>query len=346
MPTITTPSSPTPLKRKASALISDRPAKRPHVADLPAASLESHSRYDSFLRTQLQLTPPKTTIPASVNPRGTTAGKSAKLNPDLVIEAAALRMNRPISDVHRIISQIKKGMLPETKPIQIVANGQPRTINVTRHGIGQLKTPYGDFWQYNFHLKDNWGKYTVLIHSNHAPDDDLNPVFDPGKPLMFRIDSGCSSGMKFHDVHCDCSEQLHEAMRKINDYGAGLIIHIPNQDGRGLGEASKIATLALENLLGVNNIEAAVLLHGSNPIDTRTYTGVVGILEYLQIPKHNHLIMLTNNPDKLKLLVENGYEIRRDAIVIPANEHTRHNFQAKQDHLDHIGLLPQERNNG
>jgi 3,4-dihydroxy 2-butanone 4-phosphate synthase/GTP cyclohydrolase II len=190
-----------------------------------------------------------------------------------------------------------------------------------------------------------------------ALNENWMPVFS-SKKLLMRIDSGCETGQLFGDNTCECKEQLHKAMEMIAERGEGVIIHIPRQDGRGMGLPFKLATLTIQSRLGYDTVRAARYLKElisrklSNVVsskigincnddifDIRTYCGVVATLKYFEVPT-TILQLATNNPEKTRLLYENGYTIEElIPVKIQPNEHTKHHLAAKQKFLGHLNLL-------
>ncbi len=262
--------------------------------------------------------------------------------PKINLDEIANRNSINIVEVEKIISSVKKGMMSVHKQFRVKEHGEERQYGVIRHGVGMLKTPYGLFWQFDFFVSDRWKKYSVVVRCKLSAD--FAPVFDNPSRLILRIDSGCESGQKFSDVTCDCKEQLVLAMQEIAKVGEGMIINIPNQDGRGMGNPFKLATLSLQEQLRLTTVEAAsTLVTNGGSIDRRTYSGVIAILRFLKIPQKCEICLLTNNPDKFKTFGENGYRAtERIPVVIAPTQHTRRHLEAKQLYLGHEDLVSGE----
>ncbi len=168
------------------------------------------------------------------------------------------------------------------------------------------------------------------------------PIFQNPHTITMRIDSGCESGQKFGDITCDCKDQLFLAMREIAKIGEGIMINIPHQDGRGMGNPFKLATLSLQEQLRLTTVEAASVLTNAGPIDKRSYGGVIAILRFLQISERCEICLITNNPYKFKVFEENGYRAKRVPVAIQPTQHTRRHLEAKQLYLGHKGLVSDE----
>lgn len=216
---------------------------------------------------------------------------------------------------------------------------------VYRQGVGLLKTKYGKFWMYDFFQDDKWEKYSVIIKCAHM-DNDFKPVFSNKETITVRLDSGCETGQVFDDITCDCSQQLHLMMKKISEIGEGIIISIPNQDGRGMGLPFKLAALTLQEYFHIDNVKASTLLNeGDENIDKRTYEGAINILEALGINKKVKVNLGTNNPLKIRAFKASGYEITEiTPVIIKPTKQTRHHLQAKQDKLGHYLNLSTKEN--
>jgi GTP cyclohydrolase II len=230
-------------------------------------------------------------------------------------------------------------MHPETRTITVNTESGLAVLTVSRIGVGPIITEAGRFCEYQFKSSDRWQEYQVLVKCRKL-NDQLMPVFGfPRKPLAIRIDSGCLTS-EFGDMTCECRQQKELGLRQIADWGQGLLIRIPSQDGRGQGLPFKLATLTLQEELGMDTVEAAQsLLRKGQKLDARTYSGCVGILRFFGIGKGAHLILLTNNPDKIKALEKNEYVVTRTPCVIEPTKYTLRHLAAKQQYLHHIGLL-------
>ena len=114
-----------------------------------------------------------------------------------------------------------------------------------------------------------------------------------------------------------------------------------------MGLTFKLATLWLQDALGVNTVESATLLAPGGVIDIRTYFGVICILKFFGIPENCKINLATNNPEKANVFAENGYTVVEfTPVVIEPNHHTEAHLRAKQDHLGHKGLIKDRRGGG
>ena len=235
------------------------------------------------------------------------------------------------------IRKVRDALMPVVKYVTVIENGQMKEVKVTRLGLGPIDTPFGKFYEFEFEVGDRWGEYNVLVKA--GLDDKFSPQFEDSK-ILVRMDSACKTGQLFHDKTCDCKLQLLKAMREIEKNGSGMIVHMPKQDGRGMGLSFKLGTLMLQDELGYDTIEAAAALKGMKfiepeALDPRTYGGVIAILRFFDLDSRFGINIATNNPKKIRAFAENGYSVERTPITIPPNEYTIRNFIAKEEYLGH-----------
>lgn len=261
--------------------------------------------------------------------------------PKVDLEEIAIRNGISIEEVKQAITHIRQGAKPLHKQFSVKEDGSERQYTVIRQGVGSLNTSYGLFWQFDFFVNDRWKKYSVVVYGKLSAD--FTPEFENPNKILLRIDSGCESGQKFGDVTCDCRDQLMLAMKEIIKVGEGVVINIPHQDGRGMGNHFKLATLSLQEQLRLTTVEAASVMTDAGKIDKRTYAGVIAILRFFRISQKCEIGLATNNPYKLNVFKENGYRaVVRVSAVIPPTYHTRRHLESKQLYLGHKGLVSPE----
>lgn len=148
--------------------------------------------------------------------------------------------------------------------------------------------------------------------------------------LLVRVHSECLTGESLCSMRCDCREQLHESMRMIAKAGRGLVIYL-RQEGRGIGLGNKIRAYALQEE-GLDTIEANHQLGFG--ADERDYVMAVSILKYFDVKS---LLLITNNPAKIRDLREHGIEIiQRVPIEVEPNEYSREYLRTKRDKAGHL----------
>lgn len=189
-------------------------------------------------------------------------------------------------------------------------------------GPAQLPTPLGEFQVHAFRHDALDGEHAVLTHGNPQQAD----------AALCRIHSACLTGDAFHSLRCDCGAQFDRSLEAIHDEGTGVLVYL-NQEGRGIGLFNKIHAYTLQDD-GHDTVEANEEL--GLPADARSYNAAAHVLDALGI---QHVRLMTNNPDKVKTLENEGITVEeRLPLLVDQDEHSRAYLGVKRDRLGH--LLP------
>jgi GTP cyclohydrolase II len=234
----------------------------------------------------------------------------------------------------------KRSRLREAASVEVVEKGKRVSYDVTRHGVGPISpADAGVYHCFDFEVRDKWRKYTVLYKGQL--DSSFRPVLlEQDMPLMLRIDSGCESGQVFRDTSCECAAQLHDALKMMDEHGFGLLISIPQQDGRGLGLPSKLANFIVQREMGFDTVTSARVIDPLGDVDARTYGGAVAILKFLGLVPGTSIILITNNDRKVSALTDNGYSVTKQGLTTGITAANRRNVAAKGEHFHHAVELP------
>lgn len=195
-----------------------------------------------------------------------------------------------------------------------------RTESIVEKGEeAQLPTAYGDFRVVPFKQKSNGMEHVALVKGNVSTSE----------PVLVRMHSSCITGDIFGSYRCDCGDQLHEAMRKVQEEGRGVIVYL-QQEGRGIGLMNKIAAYKLQEQ-GLDTVEAN--LHLGCRADERDYGVGAEILRQLGVQK---MRLMTNNPVKRIGLESFGLEVVEIVpIEIKPNEYNHDYLLTKKNKMGH-----------
>ena len=199
-----------------------------------------------------------------------------------------------------------------------------REESIVERGVTvDLPTAWGDFRITPFRQKSNGLEHVALTLGEWSDDE----------AVLVRVHSSCATGDIFGSCRCDCGDQLHEAMRMVQQAGKGAIVYL-QQEGRGIGLCNKIHAYKLQDE-GLDTVDANLRL--GFRADERDYGVGASIIRELGI---KHMRLMTNNPQKRAGL--EGYGIRIDEIVpivIAPNEHNLRYLRTKEERMHHtLGL--------
>jgi len=155
-------------------------------------------------------------------------------------------------------------------------------------------------------LPTKFGEFRIIGYRSLVSDEEFvvltRGIFKSESPALIRIHSQCLTGDVFGSIKCDCGQQLEAAMKLIAEEGCGAIVY-QQQEGRGIGIINKIRAYALQDK-GADTIEANEWL--GLDVDLRRYEQCAEILLDLGL---NCVRLMTNNPEKLRALKNNGLEV-------------------------------------
>lgn len=189
---------------------------------------------------------------------------------------------------------------------------------------------------------------TPLASSSSTPSIPENAISDEDNSdilALVRIHSECYTGETIGSMRCDCGEQLDEAMRLIaqpqhlpsigktrpasplaTSYpspamsdsspevpGRGVVVYL-RQEGRGIGLLEKIRAYNLQDL-GHDTVTANLMLgHGA---DERKYNVAAEILRDLGLGEDSGIRLLTNNPEKVEGMANEGIQVNERVGMVP-----------------------------
>lgn len=196
-----------------------------------------------------------------------------------------------------------------------------RTESIVENGVEvDLPTHYGHFRLIPFRQKSNGLEHIALIKGTFGPDE----------PVLVRVHSSCATGDIFGSLRCECGEQLHKAMERIEKEGKGVIVYL-NQEGRGIGLMEKIKAYKLQEE-GLDTVDAN--LHLGHQADERDYGVGAQILRHLGVTK---MRLMTNNPVKRVGLEAYGLTVVENVpIEITPNPYNEFYMRTKKERMGHV----------
>ena len=182
-----------------------------------------------------------------------------------------------------------------------------------------MPTEYGHFRIIPFRQKVGGQEHFALIKGEWQADE----------AILVRVHSSCMTGDILGSRRCDCGEQLHRAMQKIEEEGKGVIVYM-QQEGRGIGLMNKLAAYKLQEE-GYDTVDANLCL--GFKADERDYGCGAQMLRHLGVHK---MRLMTNNPVKRVGLEAYGLEIVENVpIEITPNEYNLRYLKTKQQRMGH-----------
>lgn len=170
------------------------------------------------------------------------------------------------------------------------------------------------------------GAFEILAYdSGHTEFPHL--VLKAKRPLkgvaLVRIHSECWTGDVVGSLRCDCGQQLDSSMARVAKEG-GAVVYL-RQEGRGIGLVEKLKAYNLQDE-GMDTYQANEAL--GHQRDSRSFDVAAAILRDLGWSK---VRLMTNNPQKVSSLTEEGIEVTEIVpIVFAANAHNEAYLKAKR----------------
>ncbi len=201
----------------------------------------------------------------------------------------------------------------------LVEYRRKKEVLVEKVAEANMPTKFGDFKMIGFINKITGEHHVALVKGDVETE----------APVLVRVHSECLTGDAFGSLRCDCGDQMHEALRRIEEEGRGVLLYM-RQEGRGIGLINKIRAYSLQDQ-GMDTVEANLALGFEE--DLRDYGIGAQILYALGIRK---VKLMTNNPKKIIGLSGFGIEVvGKENIQVESNEKNEFYLKTKKEKMGH-----------
>ena len=184
-------------------------------------------------------------------------------------------------------------------------------------------------------IPTSYGNFKIIAYENSI-DNLLNIAMVKGEikkdePTLVRVHSECMTGDIFGSLKCDCQDQLHKSLEEIGKEGTGVLLYM-RQEGRGIGLVNKLKAYELQEVQGLDTVEANLKLGFKE--DIRDYGIGAQILNDIGVRK---MRLMTNNPKKMIGL--KGYDltiVEQVYIKTKPNEFNKNYLKCKKLKMGHL----------
>ncbi|HEY5856643.1 MAG TPA: GTP cyclohydrolase II [Aldersonia sp.] len=218
--------------------------------------------------------------------------------------------------------------IPMITVADIVAHRQRTEATAALGVAAAIPTDHGVFTAQTY-TGDDGIEHLILSYG------DISAASATDAGVVVRVHSECLTGDVVGSRRCDCGAQLDAALATIARQGAGVLIYLRGQEGRGIGLAHKLAAYTLQDA-GHDTVDANLEL--GLPIDSRDYGVCAAVLQALGIAR---IRLITNNPHKVEAIAARGVAVIARMQTPPAvTDHNITYLRTKRDRMGHLLDLP------
>lgn len=196
----------------------------------------------------------------------------------------------------------------------------PQNNTLEALASADLPTAFGEFRIHAFHNPNGSEPHLALVKGD----------IKKAQNVLTRVHSECQTGDIFHSLRCDCGKQLEFAMQEMQATDNAILIYL-RQEGRGIGLIPKLKAYQLQSA-GMDTVDANLSLGFS--ADARDFIIAADILKFFEVQS---IQLMTNNPEKLAALKQQGIEISKH-IKTPrfSNPHNEAYLSTKSAKMRHF----------
>ena len=259
--------------------------------------------------------------------------KVRKGHTEATVELMKLAGLKPVGICCEIMND--DGSMARKKDLEIFSK-KHSMVYITTEDIEKyiLQHSYNTIKEISTVLPTKYGDFNISVYKNkrNNRDEIVLSVGDvnSNEPVPVRIHSECLTGEIFGSCRCDCGTQLEEALKYIQNKKRGILIYL-KQEGRDIGIVNKLKAYKLQ-YEGLDTVDANLAL--GLPEDARKYDVAVDILKIMGV---KNVELITNNPDKIKALKENGIDVTKRIPIEVSHSYLANKYlYTKKTKMGHI----------
>ena len=219
----------------------------------------------------------------------------------------------------------KRHHLPFITIPELVAYRRQRERLIEKGASARMPTRHGEFVAHVYRSILDGAEHVAMVKGEVSGRENI----------LVRAHSECLTGDTLGSLRCDCRAQLENALARVAQEQAGVVLYLRNHEGRGIGLSEKIRAYALQDK-GLDTVQANERL--GLPADSRSYDVGAQILTDLGLTT---IRLMSNNPAKITGLESYRLKIveRVPLLTAPTCENRRYlrTKQAKLGHLLELG---------